>query len=129
MEIVKDVLVLSSLVEVRGDWVRIHQWERFKLPDAAPSVVDVEVGAPEYVAPPTFNAEEYLAVNASAAAAQAAEVVEVRQDEIVVEAQVMDAEPAVDHEEEEEDDEDDVEIVLGKDADRSWTPERKANVS
>ena len=39
-ELVKDVLSLSSLVEVRGDWVRVQRWEQWILPTAPPSVVE-----------------------------------------------------------------------------------------
>ncbi|KAK2465616.1 hypothetical protein APHAL10511_002508 [Amanita phalloides] len=37
---VKDVLTLSSLLTVKHDWVRMHGWERFVLPNAAPSKVE-----------------------------------------------------------------------------------------
>ena len=38
--LVKAVLSLSSLVEVRGDWVRAQLWERYILPDAPESIVE-----------------------------------------------------------------------------------------
>ena len=37
--LVKEVLYLSSMVQVRDDWVRMGGWERFVLPDAEESVV------------------------------------------------------------------------------------------
>ncbi|KAF9480943.1 winged helix DNA-binding domain-containing protein [Pholiota conissans] len=37
---VRDVLTLSSLVQVRGSMVRMGGWEQFVLPDAAPSSVE-----------------------------------------------------------------------------------------
>ncbi|KAF8178429.1 hypothetical protein BJ912DRAFT_856244 [Pholiota molesta] len=40
VQFVKDVLTLSSLVQVRGSMVRMGGWERFVLPDAAPSSVE-----------------------------------------------------------------------------------------
>ncbi|KAI0790350.1 hypothetical protein C8Q75DRAFT_112098 [Abortiporus biennis] len=40
LQLVQDVLALSSLVEVRDDYVRIHRWERYILPTAAKSVVE-----------------------------------------------------------------------------------------
>lgn len=43
-QLVKDVLTLSSLVEVRGDWVRTRLWKRYTLPNAPESTV--EPGAP-----------------------------------------------------------------------------------
>lgn len=40
VQLVKDVLYLSSLVQVRGNMVRMGGWEPFVLPDAAPSTVE-----------------------------------------------------------------------------------------
>ncbi|TFK41557.1 hypothetical protein BDQ12DRAFT_599931 [Crucibulum laeve] len=39
-QIVKDMLILSSLVQVKDSWVRMNGWECFVLPDAALSIVD-----------------------------------------------------------------------------------------
>ncbi|KAF8621221.1 hypothetical protein AX15_007937 [Amanita polypyramis BW_CC] len=39
-QFVKDVLTLSMVLTVRGDYVRMHGWERFVLPNAAPSKVE-----------------------------------------------------------------------------------------
>jgi len=41
VRLVKDVLILSSIVEVKNDWVRMggNQWEQFVLPDAPASTV------------------------------------------------------------------------------------------
>lgn len=39
-QLVRDVLTLSSLVQVRGNMVRMGGWERYVLPDAAPSNVE-----------------------------------------------------------------------------------------
>ncbi|KDR68447.1 hypothetical protein GALMADRAFT_146404 [Galerina marginata CBS 339.88] len=39
-QLVRDVLTLSSLVQVRGSMVRMGGWDRFVLPDAAPSSVE-----------------------------------------------------------------------------------------
>jgi la-related protein 1 len=39
-QLVKDVLGLSSVVEVMHDHVRMVGWEQFILPDAAPSTVE-----------------------------------------------------------------------------------------
>ncbi|KDQ22241.1 hypothetical protein PLEOSDRAFT_1109363 [Pleurotus ostreatus PC15] len=41
-QLVKEVLSLSSVVQVNNDWVRMDGWERFVLPDAKPSVVEAE---------------------------------------------------------------------------------------
>lgn len=40
VQLVKDVLTLSSLVQVRGNMVRMGGWEQFVLPGAAPSTVE-----------------------------------------------------------------------------------------
>lgn len=40
VQLVKDVLYLSSLVQVRGNMVRMGGWEPFVLPDAASSAVE-----------------------------------------------------------------------------------------
>ena len=42
IQLLKDVLSLSSLVEVHGDYVRMSngQWEQFVLPDAPESTVE-----------------------------------------------------------------------------------------
>ena len=40
VQLVTDVLTLSSLVEVRGTYVRMRQWQQFVLPTAAPSPVE-----------------------------------------------------------------------------------------
>jgi la-related protein 1 len=39
-QLVRDVLTLSTLVEVRDEWVRMNGWEQFVLPDAPPSKVE-----------------------------------------------------------------------------------------
>lgn len=44
-QLVRDVLVLSSVVQVKDAWVRMNGWEQFVLPDAAPS--NVESSAPQ----------------------------------------------------------------------------------
>jgi len=94
VQLVKDVLGLSTLVEVKNEWVRSLQWEKYKLPDAAPSAVDVEQDA--NTAPPT----EPPTVGH------------------------VPAEEVVEGEEGEEEEEEDVVFVLGKEADPSWTSER-----
>src|SRR6266699_3835601 len=40
VQLVKEVLALSSLVQVRGNVVRMGGWERYVLPDASPSTVE-----------------------------------------------------------------------------------------
>lgn len=39
-QLVREVLVISSLVQVRDDWVRMGGWEQFVLPDAPRSTVE-----------------------------------------------------------------------------------------
>jgi la-related protein 1 len=38
--LVKEVLILSTVVEVRGEWVRMSRWEQFVLPNARVSTVE-----------------------------------------------------------------------------------------
>ena len=40
LQVVKEVLMLSSVVLVRDEWVRMIGWEQFVLPDAAKSTVE-----------------------------------------------------------------------------------------
>ena len=51
-QLVRDVLTLSSLVEVREDWVRMHRWRNYVLPDAPPSLLDADGTLPYPPAPP-----------------------------------------------------------------------------
>jgi la-related protein 1 len=39
-QLVREVLVLSTMVEVKDDWVRMIGWEQFVLPDALRSTVE-----------------------------------------------------------------------------------------
>src|SRR5437879_4930990 len=39
-QLVREVLALSTLVQVRGNMVRMGGWERYVLPDASPSTVE-----------------------------------------------------------------------------------------
>jgi len=39
-QLVREVLALSTVVEVKDEWVRMFGWEQFVLPDAARSVVE-----------------------------------------------------------------------------------------
>jgi la-related protein 1 len=40
VHLVRDVLSLSSVVQVKGDWVRMSDWEQFVLPNATVSEVE-----------------------------------------------------------------------------------------
>jgi la-related protein 1 len=42
VQLVRDVLILSSVVQVKDDWVRMGSWEQFVLPDAAASPVEAQ---------------------------------------------------------------------------------------
>ncbi|EKM56538.1 uncharacterized protein PHACADRAFT_253726 [Phanerochaete carnosa HHB-10118-sp] len=138
-QLVKDVLTLSSLVQVRGDWVRPYKWERYVLPDAALSVVDSSESASGYVSPPPVDVEQLLLQNPPpqppgdpSTAEEGGGPLAAR---VHVQLQTVDGgqETAIDevheYEEEEDEEEDDVVFVLGKDASRAWTPERKTEPS
>lgn len=50
--LVRDVLTLSSLVQVWGGMVRMGGWERYVLPDASPSIVEEPPHPGTYMGPP-----------------------------------------------------------------------------
>lgn len=105
-QLVRDVLTLSSLVEVHSEWVRTHRWRNYVLPDAPPSPLDPDGALPYTPAPQA----QPIADGGGAFYAEA------------------EARPMHEGEDDGEDeDEDDVEIVLGGDADQSWTQERKVD--
>lgn len=97
VRLVKDVLTLSSIVEVRDDWVRMrgNQWEQFVLPDAPTSTVE------------SLGAEHTLALT------RAERRIEGDIDSAEVEGEV------------EDEDEDDVVFVMGRDVEDSWTNGRR----
>ncbi|KAH9921379.1 hypothetical protein B0H21DRAFT_199855 [Amylocystis lapponica] len=98
LQLVKDVLTLSSLVEVREDWVRMRQWEQFVLPYAPKSAL--EGGSPSDLYQPVEEGEP--AVDDSG-----------------------EAESCHEECEGDEEDEEDVVFVLDRDGSRSWSPERR----
>lgn len=108
VQLVRDVLTLSSLVEVRGDWVRMHRWRNYVLPDAPPSPLDAD-GALPYAAPAGTGEPHFAGAADSAVFYHEAEAAVPREGE----------------EDGEDEEEDDVEFVLGGDLDQSWTQERK----
>lgn len=55
VQLVRDVLILSSIVQVRYDWVRMGGWEQYVLPDAPRSTVEL-VDEPSYQ-PPIYHAD------------------------------------------------------------------------
>lgn len=103
IRLVKDVLTLSSIVEVRDDyWVRMggYQWQQFLLPDAPRSAVEPTYDAPEMPVQQHFQEQS-------------------TEEPRVVEG---DSETADEVEEEEEDD---VVFVMGRDVEESWTAGRR----
>lgn len=98
VQLVRDALAKSSLVELRDHYIRVHDWKQYVVPDASRSVVD-----------------EGFVPDASSSAAMLP---------------LADTNDNLDPSEEEGEDDDieteddDVEFVLGKDANRSWTQER-----
>lgn len=98
-QLVKDVLTLSSLVEVYGDWVRMRDWKLYVLPTAPASTVYMEQDPSN--APP--SQDTYVALSSTTHDSPEAE-----------DGEDMDLE---------EDEEEDVVFVLGKDAHPTWTSE------
>jgi la-related protein 1 len=97
VRLVKDVLILSSIVEVKNDWVRMggNQWEQFVLPDAPASTV------------------ESLDAKHTAASPHEERRVEGDADSVEVEVDV------------EDEDEDDVVFVMSRDVEDPWTAGRR----
>ncbi|THH29241.1 hypothetical protein EUX98_g4936 [Antrodiella citrinella] len=108
LQLVRDVLMLSSLVEVRGDFVRMRAWQQYVLPAAPPSTVEVtssESTSDEY----TYQSYAHPEFEETGSGTSTS------------------------HDEDDDDDEDElseeeVEFVMGKDQ-GSWTPERKVPVT
>ncbi|KAI0070757.1 hypothetical protein K474DRAFT_1669554 [Panus rudis PR-1116 ss-1] len=109
LQLVKDVLALSTLVEVRDNHVRIHEWQRFVLPDASQSTVEPS---------PKLSAEPNVDSGATQSVPPTEEVSERSPNHVGDDGD----------EEEQEEEEEDIEIVLGTDASAhsSWTPDRNA---
>ncbi|KZT10382.1 uncharacterized protein LAESUDRAFT_755889 [Laetiporus sulphureus 93-53] len=96
-QLVKDVLILSSLVEVKDEWVRMRQWEQFVLPNAVESTVDGE----------RESSQEHTTQPQGGVASAKADVANVEEG---------------DEGDGEEEEEEEVVFVLGKDAEPSWAP-------
>lgn len=104
VHLVRDVLKLSSLTEVKGEYVRMakDQWKQFVLPNASRSIL----------CSPTES-----------------EAIE-PQDNQVAHAQVQDGE--IEEEGDtygEDDDDEDIVFVIGEEAEGSWAPERRSAAS
>ncbi|KAG2143500.1 uncharacterized protein EDB93DRAFT_576344 [Suillus bovinus] len=104
VDLVRDVLNLSSLTEVKGEYVRMakEQWKQFVLPDAPRSIVCHPIES---------------------------EAIE-SQDDQVAYAQVQDSE--IEEEGDtygEDDDDEDIVFVIGEEAEGSWAPERRPAAS
>jgi la-related protein 1 len=129
LQLVKDVLTLSSLVEVRAEWVRPYKWSQFVLPDAAPSVFDSGSMSVEHVTGTLVDVEQLLLQNPSAKNdIESSSAAGLSRDspmvDVIAQAQQTNgvienfAEEHHEYEDDEEEDEeeDDVVFVLGKDA-------------
>ncbi|GJE86439.1 LAM domain-containing protein [Phanerochaete sordida] len=133
LQLVKDVLTLSSLVEVSGDSVRPYRWQRYVLPDAAPASVDA--GGSAYTSPSQVDVAQAVLQNPPARNSDPSDPngEGPLAASVHVQLQTIDGrqENAIDevHEYEDDDDEDDDDVVfvLGKDAGRAWTPERRTD--
>jgi la-related protein 1 len=106
-QLVRNVLILSTLVQVEEDWVRMGGWEQFVLPDAPRSTVEGFVAGPfEAQALPYHEDKGDVHIRA--------------------EGEVEDGEGDGEGDGEcevEEDEEEDVVFVMGREA-GSWSPER-----
>jgi len=101
-QVVKEVLVLSTMVEVKDEFVRMSGWERFVLPDAPVSTVE----NPTVYYPDPRNFTTTAMSNPEA------------------EANALDGEEYADDADVEDDEEEEVVFVLDREAE-SWSPERR----
>ncbi|KIK94196.1 hypothetical protein PAXRUDRAFT_143379 [Paxillus rubicundulus Ve08.2h10] len=103
IDLVRDVLGMSSVVEVRDDWVRMagRHWELFVLPNAPKSVVDP--GEPPAVHLVTQGPTQVVSQGHS---------------ETEAEGDPEDCDG-------EDDDDEDIVFVIGEEAEGSWMPEPK----
>ncbi|KAF8632868.1 hypothetical protein AX17_004716 [Amanita inopinata Kibby_2008] len=104
---VREVLVLSSVVQVKDNWVRMNGWEQFVLPNAVPSKVEPSDASVLQGGSKHFG-EHNLAAAGSAHLIGVGEGDEMEHD---------DADGEVDDEDEEED----VVFVMGQEA--GWSPQ------
>jgi len=137
VQLVRDVLALSSLVQVRGNMVRMGGWERYVLPDAAPSKVEEQplphpyqqltpylyyeenVGYPMHYQQqglgPQGGYQSHSPPSANGVGQQQQESAEAKIDSTAMNGDGH----------EEEDEEDDVVFVMGHEV-GTWSPERRA---
>jgi hypothetical protein len=103
VQVVRDVLNLSSLTEVKGEYVRMAggQWKQFVLPTALRS----NVCHPTESTPTIREADQSY--------------IQVQDSEIEDEGDAY----------AEDDDEEDIVFVIGEEAEGSWAPERRPTVS
>ena len=129
--LVRDVLLLSSIVQVKGDWVRMKSWELFVLPDAVASDVEndetydqafqEEKGGYEIYGDFQERRESHTHYEPSAYG-EVASVAEVEQQDGGADEGLEDID---DEYEDETDDEEDVVFVMSHDDEgRPWPPER-----
>lgn len=116
IHLVRDVLVLSSVVQVKGDWVRMSGWDKFVLPDATISVVETQDQGE--------SGAQSIDVRGNADYTPA-------EDDMMADALAHDAEEGdteVDGDLEDDDDEEDVVFVMGSEVTGSgltWSPEKQ----
>lgn len=122
LQLVKDMLMISSLVEVKGDWVRMHRWERYVLPDAPPSPLEGDIMPPANFAHQVNVEESVLTHPPSADPGAPSPSLGAGQSRFHYDD--SQGHPHAEGEDGEDEDEDEVEFVLGGDADQSWTSDR-----
>ncbi|KAF8886588.1 hypothetical protein BD779DRAFT_1673204 [Infundibulicybe gibba] len=105
INLVREVLTLSTLVQVKDDWVRMGGWERYVLPDANPSVVEFD---PQPLHVQHYQQEQSGRVHIGIEGGEERDVEE-------------------DGEEETEDEEEDVVFVMGQEM-GLWVPERQQQI-
>jgi la-related protein 1 len=132
VHLVRDVLLLSSMVQVKGDWVRMKGWEQFVFPDATASDVEDDEHPETYDQPFQEMYGDFHA-RGEHAYGEPSSYSEVHDDMSAAELEQQDRDADGDSEEDnddddyedETDDEEDVVFVMSHDDEgQPWPPER-----
>ncbi|GLB39278.1 hypothetical protein LshimejAT787_0604400 [Lyophyllum shimeji] len=109
-QLVRDVLLLSSVVQVKDEWVRMVSWQQFVLPDAAPSTIE------------PWEEPRDRAYHGQQSRQEAEDAVREKQGEGDADA---DADAEVDAEVDDDDEEDVVFVMNREEGSVQWSPERR----
>lgn len=116
IRLVKDILTISTIVEVLDKWVRMggNQWEQFVLPSALPSTVERQLELDGSSLSEQPSEQYHVAIRDGANADDDGDGCA----DVDADAESFDAEG-------EDEDEDDVVFVMGRDAEDTWAATRR----